>query len=259
MPTRIEWAEETWNPVTGCSPVSAGCEHCYAARMAKRLAGRFGYPKDDPFQVTYHPERINEPLRWRKPRMVFVCSMGDLFHEDMPNVWRREVLQVMANAQRHTFFVLTKRPGAMLRWYTKMWGRKALPNVWLGVTAESQKAADERIPLLLKTPAAKRFVSCEPLLGPVVFRAADFSDCGRGPGWLTAGNMARKPKLDWVICGAETGPGARHMHSDWARSIRDQCQEADVPFFYKKGSDGSRLLDGREWNEKPDCKEEAWG
>lgn len=262
MPTKIEWVTnpngtmgETWNPVTGCTPKSEGCQNCYARRMSKRLAGRCGYPKDDPFQVTLHPERLEEPLRWKKPRQVFVCSMSDIFHPDVPDEYIARVWETMNNASQHTFIVLTKRPQRMkeflsrLGWYIHdrenepaeaRWGGKyTLKNVWIGVTAENQARADERIPVLLQIPAAKRFVSVEPMLGPV-----DLSY------FINS--------LDWVICGGETGPGARPMHPDWVRSLRDQCQKAGTPFFLKSMHVGGKIvkmpeLDGRMWGEIPNA------
>ena len=184
--TKIEWADAVWNPVTGCTPISEGCQNCYAERMATRLKGRYGYPEDEPFKVTLHPEKLKEPLKWKKPRRVFVCSMGDLFHEQVPDGYIAKVWEVMSNASQHTFLVLTKRPQRMedflarLGWYTHdrevnpaeavldEGGKYTLKNVWLGVTAENQQRADERIPILLQIPAALRFVSIEPMLGPVV-------------------------------------------------------------------------------------------
>jgi len=282
--TKIEWTEATWNPVTGCTPITIGCEHCYAARIAWRLRGRHGYPEDDPFRVTRHPDRLNKPLRFRKPRMIFVCSMGDLFHEDMPDEYIVEVFKVMAACPQHTFQVLTKRPG---RAHDVLWqhntehvfvggGAKAtwpLPNAWLGVSVENQRTADERIPLLLETPAACRFVSIEPMLGPVDLEELD------GPGmWWDAlrGHVMEKggagfereydvSRLDWVIVGGETGPGARPMQSDWVRAIRDECVKRGVPFFFKqwgsasperdlKAKKGGRILDGRTWDEMPNWR-----
>lgn len=228
--TKIEWATKTWNPITGCSPISAGCEHCYAARMANRLRGRYGYDKNNPFQITFHENRIEEPLQWKKPQRVFVCSMGDLFHDYVHEDWIDEIMQTIKDCPQHTFMILTKRPENINQ---KLWGYRGgnpsfqsaatgpvreldfeeMPsNIWLGVTAENQETADERIPILLSTPAAKHFVSVEPMLGPVNFD-------GR--------------KLDWIICGGETGPGARPVHPEWVRDLRDQCQSANVPFFFK--------------------------
>ncbi len=237
--TKIEWVKNkdgtqgrTWNPVTGCSKISPGCQNCYAERMSKRLAGRFGYPKDEPFRVTLHPERLEEPLRWRKPQMVFVCSMGDLFHEDVPFEFVEEVRAVMVRCPQHTFQLLTKRSERMLefaRWMadgdhisTAEWPR----NVWLGVTAENQEQADKRIPVLLQIPAAVRFVSVEPMLGPIDLYSYLII------GTDQPGSIMRNG-LDQVICGGETGPKARPMHPDWARILRDQCQSAGVPFFFK--------------------------
>jgi len=270
--TNIEWTEETWNPVTGCTPVSAGCEHCYARRMATRLAGRCGYPKDEPFAITLHPDRLTQPLRWRKPRTVFVCSMGDLFHERVPSEFIDQVFAVMAACPQHTFQVLTKRPERMrdllvhedvlcdisraasnmaqhelisedrydaideaLRGDSSIWPP---PNVWLGVSVEDQQTADERIPLLLQCPAALRFVSCEPLLGPVRLQRQlgfEYRHRHKDGSWFKPIPGSYPVRLlDWLIVGGETGPGARPMHPQWARSIRDQCQAAGVPFFFKQ-------------------------
>lgn len=245
MASKIEWTDVTWNPITGCSPVSPGCKNCYAERMAKRLVGRFGYPADDPFRVTLHEDKLDEPLRWRKPRKVFVCSMGDLFHEDVPDEWLAAIWHTMSTSPWHIFLVLTKRPERMYRWVAgriadgTTWRegltRCPLSNVWLGVSAETQKRADERIPVLLDTPAAKRFVSVEPMLGPVDLRQV-FSK--------------RAPGLDWVICGGETGPGYRPMQYGWAFDLRLQCANANVPFFFKKMAGGAPPRSGlmvREW------------
>jgi len=165
--TKIDWAEKSWNPVTGCTPVSAGCANCYAAKMAKRLAGRYGYPADDPFRVTLHEDRLEEPLHWRKPSRVFVCSMGDLFHEDVPEdvIW--QVIEKAWQAKQHTFLLLTKRPRRMadVLTHSMLWLNDTPPNIWIGTSIENQQTAYERIPHLLNAPAAVRFVSCEPLLG----------------------------------------------------------------------------------------------
>ena len=286
MPTKIEWCEESWNPITGCTPISEGCVHCYARRMAQRLKGRYGYPEDDPFRVTFHPDKLDEPLKWKKPRMIFVCSMGDLFHEDVPYHWITNILNIAHICYRHTFLILTKRPQNAVEYFKKRLSMWPFRNVWLGVTAENQQRADERVPILLQIPAAKRFVSIEPMLGPV-----DVSyPLNGGPEQNGYGEWYQTfPPLDWVILGGETGPGARPMHPDWARSVRDQCQAADVPFFFKHWGEycamlqmpeetyriwdtshgteiwdpeepawkvgkkaAGRLLDGREWNERPE-------
>jgi protein gp37 len=218
--------------------------------MSKRLAGRFGYPADDPFAVTLHPDKLDQPLRWRKPRTVFVCSMGDLFHEDVPDKIIHSVFDVIRRSPRHTFCMLTKCPARMkmivseYRYHRSIWHMSPdLPRwLWLGVTAENQQRADERIPILLQIPAAVRFVSVEPMLGPINLF---------GFGSPTWGMIPPGAFLNWVICGAETGPGARPMSLDWAQSLRDQCQTASVPLFFKKDSSGSRQLDGQEWNQWP--------
>jgi len=269
MPTSIEWVRnpngtqgETWNPVTGCTPVSEGCEHCYAARMAKRLAGRFGYPKDDPFRVTLHPDRLEEPLGWKKPRKIFVCSMGDLFHPDVPFEYLADVWDTMFDADRHTFMILTKRPERMLlfaNWMQEKARRIDYPSVWLGVTAENQRTANERIPLLLGAPAALRFVSVEPMLGPVSLtqlenkhgRYDSLEGCG-----VDNRNMCQSipnvygNHLDWVICGAETRSGVRPMDYHWGRYLRDECAHVGILFFFKKGNGGEEPPEDlriREW------------
>jgi len=222
MSTKIEWTEATWNPVTGCTKISSGCRNCYAERMANRLKGRYGYDQDDPFRVTVHYDRIRQPLDWKKPRRVFVCSMADIFHKDIPQNVRNDIFSVMVKAKHHTFQVLTKRIEDIV-WPVSS---EPLPsNIWVGVTVESQGCI-ERLRRLLKFPAQTRFVSFEPLLGRVNVSTELLS------------------QIDWVIAGAETGPGKRPMALDWARKLRNQCREAGVPFFFKKDSEGSRLLDG---------------
>ena len=288
--TKIEWAEKSWNPVTGCTPVSAGCANCYAKRMAQRLRGRAGYPADDPFRVTLHPDKLDEPLHWRKPRRVFVCSMSDLFHKDVPDEYLIRVFDVMRSGGlaiygSHTFLVLTKRPERMkdfcerLRfdgsgnagkgrmWLAKdeatrdgwrpMGGHGCTPanHIHLGVSISNQPDADKMLPFLLQTPAAVRFVSYEPALAGIEIAEYLRSWCPECERPLLGGKHfrgrscgtchAETARLDWIICGAETGPGARPMDLDWARSVRDQCAEAGVPFFFKRDSDGNRKLDGK--------------
>lgn len=259
----IEWTDASWNPVTGCTKVSPGCDHCYAENMAHRFAGSKAYPNG--FEVTLHPERIDQPLRWRKPRRVFVNSMSDLFHDAIPDSYIAEVFAVMALAPQHTFQVLTKRAGRMrsllnreLFWTSVRghvnrlydtgrgehpgWasGLNELANVWLGVSTEDQKWADIRIPQLLKTPAAVRFISAEPLLGGI--------DLSGYIGHLPEDeDGAPYPRgLDWVIVGGESGRGARPMHPRWVHSIRHQCQTNSVPFFFKQWGEWSPLapIDG---------------
>jgi protein gp37 len=251
--TKIEWTHRqgttgiTWNPITGCTKISEGCKHCYAEKMSKRLAGRFGYPADDPFAVTPHFDKFDAPLKWRKPRTVFVCSMGDLFHEDVGFNVHQIVWDVMEQTPQHTYLILTKRADNMLDTVELLQvSHGILPNVWLGVTAENQKRANERIPLLLQTPAAVRFVSIEPLLDPVDIEGAlgfSFLD-------PTYGYHYEVPAVNWIIVGGETGPGARPMHPDWARGVRDQCTVAGVRFFFKQMSRKAPIPDDlmiREW------------
>lgn len=221
----IEWLNrpgtvgESWNPVSGCTPISEGCLHCYAQRMARRLAGRFGYPADYPFRVTWHADKIEQPLHWSKPRTVFVVSMGDLFHQQLSHGIINHVFHVMVNqAPQHTYIVLTKRAEQMAeflqttRWLDRGGPEGPAKNVWLGVTAENDARAAERLPFLRATPAWLRYMSVEPMLGP----------------------MKIEPWLDWVICGAETGPGARPMDLAWARDLLGQCRAAGIPFFWKR-------------------------
>lgn len=252
--TTIEWATDVWNPVTGCTPVSAGCAHCYAAGIAKRFWGERKFS-----DVQCHEDRVNDPLSWKKPRRVFVNSMSDLFHSDVPDEFISLVWGAMAVSRQHTFMILTKRPDRMKEWVMR-WFNNAPPlsNVWLGASVEDQQAADERIPLLLKTPAAVRFVSCEPLLEMVHLRHVQHDDMIEIDS-LTGDYGVIRPlkgrsdkKLSWVICGAETGANARPMDIRWAQYLRSQCQETGVPFFFKKNSNGNRMLDGKEWNEMPD-------
>lgn len=276
MATHIEWTDETWNPGSGCTRISEGCQNCYIERTPPmRMAHRrFDGPQIGATTgVRLHPDRLAVPLRWRKPRKVFVCSMADLFHEDVPAAFIADVFGVMAanymhSGATHTFQVLTKRPARMRALLsdatfrgevaasaaqrtdeghadtvldaitTEVW---PLPNVWLGVSTESQKWADIRIPQLLDTPAAVRFVSAEPLLGPVALHPYWMVGAPywgepepTGPNGIPMRPLMKTRGLDWVIVGGESGPGARPMHPDWARSLRDQCVLAKVPFLFKQ-------------------------
>lgn len=233
--TSIEWTDYSWNPVSGCDKVSPGCDHCYAETIATRFAGTKAYP--DGFKVTLKPERLTDPLRkrsWRGKR-VFVNSMSDLFHKDVPDDYIAQVFAIMALAPEITFQILTKRHGRMrsllnseAHWRrVGVGGVRVLPNVWLGVSVEDQQRADLRIPALLDTPAAVRWLSCEPLLGPVDLGAAFGTNYGGDPREDETG-------VDWVVVGGESGPGARPMHPEWARTLRDQCQAAGVPFHFKQ-------------------------
>jgi len=278
--TGIEWTDATWNPTTGCDKVSPGCDHCYAMTLAPRLKamGSPRYQNDgNPatsgpgFGFTMHPAALDQPLRWTRPRRIFVNSMSDLFHSDMTLEFLADVFAVMASASQHTFQVLTKRPGRMAsllsspRWSESLagsvyWPRDVDPevplsNVWLGTSVEDQKRADLRLAPLFDTPAAIRFLSCEPLLGPVRLQQALNGDRA---GWRHVA------ALDWVIVGGESGPGARPMNADWARALRDECAAAGVALHFKQwGSHdehgtpmhkkaAGRLLDGRTWDEFPE-------
>ncbi len=230
--TSIEWTDATWNPATGCTRISAGCAHCYAERMAKRLKamGQPHYARG--FRLTLHEDTLDLPLRWRRPQAVFVNSMSDLFHKDVPEDFILRVFDVMRRADWHVFQVLTKR-SERLRGLDPLldWP----PNVWMGVTVEHADCL-HRLQDLRTTGARVKFVSFEPLLGPVP--------------------RATVRGLDWVIVGGESGPGARPMKSEWARDIRDRCRKAAVPFFFKQWGGvnkkkAGRLLDGRTWDERP--------
>lgn len=273
--THIQWTDSTWNPVTGCTRVSPGCENCYIELAPPfRIEGRRFTDRDgershkigSATDVRLHPERLDQPLRWKRPRRIFVNSLSDLFHEAVSDVYIARVFAVMAQASQHTFQVLTKRHGRMRALlnspdFMQVVAEKyrgegrgpfaeiealpwPIPNVWLGVTVENQEWADKRIPALLDTPAAVRFLSCEPLLGPVSLTPCNCPTsstlgCARHNfGSLTDTQINARdlhyPAIDWVICGGESGPNARPMHPDWARSLRDQCTTAGVPFFFKQ-------------------------
>jgi protein gp37 len=317
--TGIEWTDATWNPILGCSRVSEGCRNCYAETIAGRFGqgkptvysgltqivnGRSVWTG-----VIKETRQLLQPLSWRSPRRVFVNSMSDLFHENVSDELRDRIFAVMALCPQHAFQVLTKRPERMLAYLSdsdtplrvlrgkaqvwqadrheeslglpRMTTDYMLPNVWLGVSVENQRAADERIPLLLQTPAAVRFISAEPLLGLIDLEALpSASGIGRHLNALSNAGVdagAEIPtKLDWVIVGGESGPHARPMHLEWARSLRDQCRAAGVDFFFKQWGewvpaisldeplDGQQerfmkvgkhaagaILDGREWRECP--------
>jgi protein gp37 len=264
--SKIEWTDRTWNPVTGCSKISEACENCYAERMSKRLKGRFGYPEDEPFRVTFHPERMNQPIEWKEAQKVFVCSMGDLFHGHVPD---RTIFKIFNMVFRtpHTFLFLTKRPLRM-KTFIESWkdshGNLLSPQInriWFGVTVENQKRADERTPVLLQIPAAVRFISLEPMLEPIELerflgeeRYESCEGCKATPvrGHPYCPGNHEVGGIDLVICGGETGPGARHMNPDWARDIRDQCEKAEVPFFFKQMSRKASIPEDlmvRQWPE----------
>jgi protein gp37 len=228
----IEWTDATWNPVTGCTKVSPGCKHCYAERLAARLQAMGNQRYRNGFAVTLHPDQVDLPLRWAQPRRIFVNSMSDLVHEAVPEAFIARVFAVMARAPRHIFQVLTKRADRAAELAPRLpWP----PNVWQGVSVETARYTG-RIERLRRIPAAVRFLSVEPLLGPIPALPLD--------------------GIDWVIVGGESGPRHRPLDPVWARDIRDQCVRAHVPFFFKQwggktSKSGGRILDGRTWDETP--------
>jgi protein gp37 len=307
--TNIEWTDATWNIITGCTLVDEGCRNCYAAHLIANWPAIGNHPSRKGLarqnaagearftgEVRFNEQWLDQPLRWKKPRRIFVCAHGDLFHESVPDEWIDRVFAVMALASQHTFQVLTKRPERAAAYLNDRYRRAdiatqmraiadieasdsvmvlwPLPNVWLGTSISDQASADERIPHLLAAPAAVRFLSAEPLLGPV-----DLTDIVMEQ---PVGNLhinALDECLDWIICGGESGAKARPMHPDWARSLRDQCQAAGVAFFFKQWGEyawcervegdpttltayragkkaAGRLLDGRTWDEMPEASHE---
>jgi protein gp37 len=230
--SRIEWTEATWNPVTGCSKVSPGCAHCYAETFAERWRGLPGHPYEQGFDLRLWPERMSIPLRWRRPRTIFVNSMSDLFHEAIPATYIAEVFDVMQRADWHVFQVLTKRPERLEALADDLpWP----PNVWMGVSIENRRFV-HRADHLRRTPAQTKFISAEPLLGPLEGLDLD--------------------GIDWLIAGGESGPRHRPIDVEWARDLRDRCVDENVAFFFKqwggiRSKTGGRLLDGRTWDDLP--------
>jgi protein gp37 len=228
----IEWTEATWNPVTGCSKVSPGCAHCYAETLAERFRGVSGHPYEQGFDLRLWPDRLEHPLRWRRPRMIFVNSMSDLFHEDIPDDFVRRIFEVMVRAEQHTFQVLTKRHERLAELAVDLpWPQ----HVWMGVSIENRRFV-HRADYLRRVPAAVRFISAEPLLGPL--EGLDLNG------------------IDWLIAGGESGPGHRPVKEAWLRELRDRCRSEEVAFFFKQWGGqtpkaGGRKLKGREWNEIP--------
>lgn len=271
--TGIEWTDATWNPVTGCSKVSQGCKHCYAEREWPRMTKLVpSYAGRDFTDVRTHADRLDQPLRWKKPRMIFVNSMSDLFHPDVPFEFLDSVFATMELAPQHIFQVLTKRPERMRDYMLEIRKhRSPLQNVWLGVSVEDQATADERIPLLLDTPAAVRWISAEPLLGPVRLSGlfgliTDDEDVRIDAlnGTFITSRYQEEPtplgaRIDWVVVGGESGPNARPMHPQWARDLRDQCAQAGVPFLFKQwgewgpnwyNDDAGQKIEGSEWMDR---------
>ncbi len=287
--SKIAWTDKTWNSVTGCTKVSAGCANCYAERMHRRLAAMGQEKYAQPFsKVVVHPDSLDKPLHWRKPRTIFVNSMSDLFHPDVPFEFIDQVFAVMALCPQHCFQILSKRTQRLAEYLTCDRGRykfetdhttyawwvdlaardlpfqrpevtdfpHPLPNVWLGVSVENQATTNERIPHLLKCPAAVRFLSLEPMLGPINLDSDDADGChalGCGHAECECGNRG----IDWLIVGCESGPGRRPFELDWARSVRDQCQAAGVPLFIKQlPINGKVSTDPAEWPE--DLRVQQW-
>lgn len=237
LDSAIEWTDATWNPVRGCTKISPGCKHCYAETFAERFRGVKGHPYEEGFDMRLVPEKLAEPLRWRTPKMIFVNSMSDLFHDQIPDDYIAEVAQVMCTAKWHTYQVLTKRSGRLRRLLnTKLNFAANQPHIWWGVSVEDRKYGLPRIDDLRATEASVRFLSVEPLI----------EDIG----------ILNLTGIHWVIVGGESGPGARPMHKDWVVSIRNQCRGAKVAFFFKQWGGArkaktGRCLDGRTYDEFP--------
>jgi len=234
--TAIEWTDTTWNPVTGCTKVSAGCDFCYAERFSERFRGVKGHPFEHGFDLTLRPERLCQPLKWRQPRRIFVNSMSDLFHKEVPSEFIDAVFDTMEEADWHTFQVLTKRSSLMARYLKKRYPNGLAPrHIWLGVSIEDEKNTI-RLKHLKAAHASTKFVSFEPLIGPV----GDIDLSG----------------IDWAIVGGESGPRSRPIEEEWVIQIRDRCKADKVAFFFKqwgglRPKSGGRLLRGREWNQYP--------
>jgi len=234
--TTIEWTDTTWNPVTGCTKIGAGCDNCYAARFSERFRGVPGHPFETGFDLTFRPERLLQPLGWRTPRMIFVNSMSDLFHKEIPSSYIAKVFDTMEQADWHIYQVLTKRSSRLEKFVNERFRTRPAPaHIWLGVSVEDQQATS-RIVHLRRANASTRFLSVEPLIAPL--------------GKLNLEGIA------WVIVGGESGPHARPMDARWAIDVRNQCQKSKVSFFFKQWGgrspkSGGRRLEGREWNEFP--------
>ncbi len=233
----IEWTDATWNPVTGCTKITTGCDNCYAERFAERFRGIAGHPFEHGFDLMLRPERLDQPKRWKRGRMIFVNSMSDLFHKKVPYAFVDQVFDTMEEADQHVYQVLTKRSSRMRDYLQRRYARHLPPDhIWIGVSVENDRGT-ARIDHLRSAPSVVRFLSVEPLVGSI--GKVNLSD------------------IHWVIAGGESGPNARVMHIDWAREIRDACRDQGVPFFFKqwggfRPKSGGRELDGQEWNEWPE-------
>lgn len=239
--TQIEWTDATWNPVTGCSKITAGCDFCYAERFSERFRGVMGHPFENGFDLTIRPARLKQPFQWRQPRRIFVNSMSDLFHKEVPLTFIDSVFDTMENADWHTYQVLTKRSSLLVRYLRRRYGQGRAPaHIWLGVSVEDKRNVI-RLKHLKAARASVKFVSFEPLLASV------------GPMDLKG--------IDWAIVGGESGPHARPMIEEWAVEILDQCKQDKVAFFFKqwggiRPKSGGRVLKGREWNEYPKAEKQ---
>ena len=237
--TPIEWADATWNPVTGCTKIARGCDNCYAARFTERFRGTPGHPFENGFDLTPRPEKLSQPLSWKRPRRIFVNSISDLFHKEIPPAFLDQVFDTMESADRHVYQILTKRSSLMRDYILRRYGPTgAPPHIWCGVSVED-RAATVRVRHLQQAPVPIRFLSIEPLLGPV----GDIDLSG----------------ISWVIVGGESGPRARPMREEWVLHIRDLCQRLDVAFFFKqwggtRPKSGGRQLQGAEHNDMPVCR-----
>ena len=243
--SKIEWTDATWNPVSGCTKISPACKNCYAEKFAERWRGIPDHHYEQGFDLKLWPERLILPLVWKTSRMIFVNSMSDLFHKDVPDDYIRRVFKVMIEAKQHIFQVLTKRSERMMDWVNNRFGQNVPSNVWLGVSVENQDYV-KRIEHLQETRAGIRFLSIEPLLGPVNLKASNLKN------------------IHWIIVGGESGPFARPMDPEWARAIRIACQKSNVPFFFKQwgafNPEGERVgkkragrvLDGETWDQMPE-------
>lgn len=234
--TAIEWTESTWNPVTGCTQISRGCDRCYALRFSERFRGVKGHPFEQGFDLRLWPDRISQPVSWHRPRRIFVNSMSDLFHKDISSAFISQVFDTMERADWHTYQVLTKRSSLMRNFVNQRYRNSVCPpQIWLGVSVED-RAALSRVEHLRQARASVRFLSVEPLIGPI--------------------GKLNLEGIHWVIVGGESGPGFRPMKPEWAHEVRDQCVEAGVPFFFKqwggiRPKSGGNVLDGRVWAEYP--------
>ncbi len=268
--TKIQWCDYSWNPVTGCTPISEGCKKCYARKIAMRFEGNF--------DIKFHPERLEQPLKVKKPSIIFVGSMCDLFHDEVKTEWITSIMvDVIHKSPQHIFLMLTKRP-ARMKSVMENWMVENRQNLWLGVSCENQKTADERIPILLQIPAFKKFVSVEPILEEIdiLYYLNGCPQKIKEREYIThemaidGGNHQLEgmlyqdeewvqtiPPPNWIVCGAESGIGKRPCKIEWVRDLKNQCVDTGVPFFYKQGLDDNGnfcsmpVLDGQEWKEMP--------